>query len=99
MEGGQDGMIEYSVMLKRHKGSTRPDVCIFRDENRDVALREMRKYVKQNGFTVYDNDGRFTIADVVLVEKEPIVDSPVISVTPYIKLFNVYDEPIEPKQK
>lgn len=81
-------MIEYSVMLERHPGSSRPDVCIFRDEDRDKALSEMHKYVKKNGFTIYDKDGRFTIADVVLVEKEPIVGSPVISETPYCKLFN-----------
>lgn len=81
-------MIEYSVILKRHKGSARPDVCIFRDENRDVALREMHNYCKMNGFTIYDRDGRFTIADIVLVEKEPIVGAPVISTTPYCELFN-----------
>jgi hypothetical protein len=81
-------MIEYSVILERHPGSSRPDVCIFRDEDRDKALLEMHKYVKKNGFTIYDKDGRFTIADVVLVEKEPIVGSPVISETPYCKLFN-----------
>ena len=81
-------MIEYSVILKRFPGSTRPDVCIFRDENRDVALREMHRYVKQNGFSIHDRDGHFTIANVVLEEKEPIVGSPVISVTPYCELFN-----------
>jgi hypothetical protein len=83
-------MVEYSVMLERHRGSSRPDVCIFRDENRDVAIREMAKYVKENGFSIHDRDGWFAVADVVLVEKEPIVGAPVISVTPYIELFDVY---------
>jgi hypothetical protein len=89
MEGKEKvGMIEYSVMLKRFPGSSRSDVCIFRDENRDVALCEMHRYVKHNGFSIHERDGHFTIADVVLIEKEPIVGSPVISETSYCKLFN-----------
>lgn len=81
-------MIEYSVMLKRYPGSTRPDVCIFRDEDRAVALREMYRYVKKNGFSIFDRDGHFTIANVTLVEKEPIVGAPIISETPYCELFD-----------
>ena len=81
-------MIEYSVMLKRYPGSSRPDVCIFSDENRDTALREMHKYAKVHGFTVYDRDGRFTVANIVLVEKEPIHGAPVLSITPYRELFD-----------
>lgn len=81
-------MVEYHVMLKRHQGSSRPDVCIFRDESRDAALRAMRNYGKTYGFSVDDQDGRHTIADIVLVEKEPIHGSPVLSVTPYRELFD-----------
>lgn len=81
-------MVEYSVILRRHKGSTRPDVCVFRDEDRNKALREMQKYSQKNGFSVHDKDGWFTIADIVLEEKEPIAGAPVISVTPYRELFN-----------
>ena len=81
-------MVEYSVILKRHKGSPRPDVCVFMDESRDKALKEMRKYRQNNGYSVHDRDGWFTIEDIVLVEKEPIVGAPVISVTPYRELFN-----------
>lgn len=81
-------MIEYSVILKRHKGSTRPNVEIFRDENRERAIKEMDKYCKANGFTVQDRDGRFTVADIVLIEKEPIFGSPVLSETPYIAIFD-----------
>lgn len=80
-------MIEYSVMLKRFPGSSKPDVFIFSDENRDAALRAMRKYSKEQGFSVLDSDGRHTIADIVLIEKEPIAGSPIISETPYIELF------------
>ena len=81
-------MIEYSVILKRWPGESRPDVCIFRDENRDVALREMHKYSKNEGFSIRDNDGRHTIANIILVAKEPIAGSPVISETSYCELFN-----------
>lgn len=85
--GGGQLMVEYSVVLKRHRGSTRPNATLFRDEDRDVALRMMRKYVKENGFTILDHDGRFTIADVLLVAQEPIVGAPVLSVTTYHELF------------
>lgn len=81
-------MVEYSVVLKRHRGSTRPNVTLFRDENRDAALRMMQKYCKENGFTVFDHDGRFTIADILLVEQEPIVGAPVLNVTTYHELFD-----------
>ena len=80
-------MVEYSVVLKRWT-ATRPNVCIFRDENRELALKEMHKYCQKNGFTVQDTDGRFTVKDIVLVEKEPIAGSPIISETSYHLLFN-----------
>lgn len=89
MEGNE--MIQYSVILKRYEGSSRPDVIIFRDEDREKAISEMKKYVKANGFTVYDRDGRFTIKTVVLEKKEPIVGSPVLSLIPYHKLFDHLD--------
>lgn len=81
-------MIEYSVVLKRHKGSSRPDVCVFRDESKAAALKEMHKYCMKNGFSVYDRDGRFTISNIVLIEKENVAGSPIISETPYCELFS-----------
>jgi len=81
-------LVEYSVILKRHKGSSRPDVIVFRDEDREKAIAEMRKYAQKNGFTVQDRDGRFTIATIVLEEKEPIVGAPVLSTIPYHELFD-----------
>ena len=80
-------MVEYSVILKRHRGSTRPDVCIFRDEDRSKALKAMKRYRQTEGYSVHDKDGWFTIADIVLVEQEPIVGAPIISETPYRELF------------
>ena len=84
-------MIEYSVVLKRFEGSTRPDVVVFRDEDREKAISEMRKYAVENGFTVYDKDGRFTIKTIALEEKEPIVGAPLLSSIPYHKLFDHLD--------
>lgn len=85
-------MVEYSVMLKRYKGSDRPDVCIFFDEDREKAIAAMRKYVKENGFTVKDPDGRFSIAGIRLVEKERIVGAPVLSETAYYQIFDELDQ-------
>lgn len=81
-------MVAYSVILKRHQGSTRPDVCIFQDEDREAAIRAMRDYCIKNGFSIYDSDGHYTIADIELVEKEPIVGKPVLSVKHYIDIFD-----------
>lgn len=81
-------MVEYSVMLKRFEGSSRPDVCIFRNEDRGKAIKAMRDYDRKYGFTVQDSDGRFTIATIELVEKEPIFGAPVLSVMKYHELFD-----------
>lgn len=84
-------MVEYSVILKRFKGSSRPDVCIFRDENRAIAILEMWKYCKKNGFSIHDSDGRYTIADIILIEKEPIAGSPILCTLSYHEIFDVND--------
>ena len=44
----------------------------------------MQKYVKKNGFVT--PDGKYTVADVVLREREST--GKVISITPYCKLFD-----------
>lgn len=85
-------MVEYSVILKRYPGSSRPDVCIFQNEDREKAIAEMQKYVKKNGFIVNDSDGRFTIESIRLVEKEPIVGAPILSEMSYGQIFDIYDE-------
>lgn len=92
-------MIEYYVVLKRHEGSARPDVVICSNENRDAAIREMKRYVDKNGFSVKDRDGTFTVAGVHLVEQEPIVGAPIISETPYHKIFDVYGNCIKRKDE
>ena len=58
--------------------------CIFYDEDRSKALKEMQKYVKGHGFTTPDK--KFTVADVVLRERESTGEE--ISITSYHELFN-----------
>lgn len=58
--------------------------CIFYDEERNKALKEMQKYVDSNGFTT--PDGKFTLENVVLRERKSTGE--VISITPYCELFN-----------
>lgn len=59
-------------------------IAIFYDEDRNIALKEMRRYVKKNGFVT--PDGKYTVKDVVLREREST--GKIISITPYYKLFN-----------
>ena len=79
-------MYIYDVILKRHSTSTRKNVCIFYDENKILALDKMAEYVKKNGFSIVEKDGRFTIADVILRQRKPTGE--VISEIPYRKLFD-----------
>ena len=76
----------FDVILKRHEGSTKPNTCIFYDEDREVAIEEMKKYVNKNGFTIAEGKNIFTIADVILKEREST--GKVISETSYCKIFN-----------
>ena len=78
-------MIEYSVILVRW---TKGDVTIFRDESFSKAVLKMRDYVKRNGFTIHTDNGRFTIKNVKIVKKEPIVGKRVIKEYSYIDLIN-----------
>lgn len=78
----------YDVVAKRYRGSSRSDVVLFYDEDIENAIRFMHDYDKKNGFTIYEKDGRFSIADIILRERE--ATGKVISETPYRKLFDVY---------
>jgi hypothetical protein len=84
-------MIYYDVLLKHHPSYYHPEnppkyVCIFYDEDKTVALREMRQYVVKHGFM----DGDDSIADVILRERDGT--GKVISMTPYIKLFDPWKD-------
>lgn len=80
--------IIYDVIAKRHSGSSRPDVVLFYDEDREAAIKFMDKYDKQNGFTIIVKDGRFTIADIILRERTSVGEE--ISQKSYIELFDIY---------
>lgn len=86
----------YDVLLKQrnykpvigHYGEPKY-ICIFYDEDRNKALKEMQKYVKEHGFTTPDK--KFTIEDVVLRERKPTGEE--IRIASYHELFNtVTDE-------
>lgn len=76
----------FDVILKRHSGSARGNVCVFYDEDKALAVEQMGEYVKKNGFTITEKDGRFTIADVILRERKSTGE--VVSETSYHKIFD-----------
>lgn len=76
----------YDVILKRHRPSSRTDVCFFYDEDKNVALKEMANYVKRNGFSITEKDGRFSIANVVLRKRKPTGET--VSEISYCELFD-----------
>ena len=83
--------IIYDVLLKQqnykpvtgHYGEAKY-ICIFYDENREKALKEMQKYVKKNGFVTPDK--KHTVADVVLRKRESTGN--IINIVSYHELFN-----------
>lgn len=83
--------IIYDVLLKQRNyepltgyyGEARY-TCIFYDDDRNKALKEMQKYVDSQGFTTLDK--KFHVENVVLRERESVGN--VISITPYCELFN-----------
>ena len=76
----------YDVILKRHSGSARKDVCIFYDEDKELAIKKMAEYVKKNGFSITEEDGRFSIATIILRERKPTGE--IIKETPYHEIFD-----------
>lgn len=85
----------YDVLLKQqdyepvigHCGEVKY-ICIFYDENRKEALKQMQKYVKENGFVTPDH--KQTVSDVILRERKATGEE--INITPYYKLFNITGE-------
>lgn len=76
-------MREYKVILSR---GNLGDVCIYSGDRKEAVLT-MVKYVKENGFTITTNKGRFSVNDVVLVEYDNIVDGQVYSRTSFIDVY------------
>ena len=85
-------MIEYEVVLHRFPGSGRLDTTVYISEEREQAIEFMHKYDKQNGFSILEKDGRFTIADILLVETERIAGKPPKRIQRYLDIFNIYGD-------
>lgn len=79
----------YDVVAKRHNTETKPDVVLFYDEDREVAISAMRKYCRENGFTITEGKNRFTIANLVIRERESTGKT--VSETQYADIFDIYD--------
>ena len=71
------------------------DVILFTDPRPKIYssstisykdIQQYKKYVNKNGFTIADGKNIFTIADVILKEREST--GKVISETSYCKIFN-----------
>ena len=78
----------YDVIAKRHGGNSKPDCVLFYDEDREKSINYINEYVKKNGFSIYEKDGRFTIADIVLRERTGTGEK--IREIPYRSLFDIY---------
>lgn len=60
----------YDVIAKRHEGSSQSDVILFYDYDREESIKYMGKYDKEHGFTIDEKGKTYTIADIVLSERE-----------------------------
>lgn len=87
------GTIIYDVIAKRHRGSSRPNVVLFYDHDREKAIKFMGNYRIKNGYSVRDSDGVFTIADIILRERYSTGE--VISEKLYREIFDIYGNRIE----
>ncbi len=85
--------IIYDVIAKRYEGSSRQDVVLFYDEDREKAIAFMKKYRMQNGYSIHESDGRFTIADIIL--RERLATGEEISKKSYREFFDVYGNRME----
>jgi hypothetical protein len=82
--------IIYDVNAKRHENCNRPDVCLFYDDDKEKSIDYMSKYCKKHGFSIDEKDGTFTIANLVLRERESTGNA--ISEIPYRELFDIHEK-------
>lgn len=78
----------YDVVAKRHNTETKPDVVLFYDEDRETSIKAMRKYCRENGFTITEGKYRFSIANLVIRERESTGKT--VSETQYADIFDIY---------
>lgn len=89
-------MIVYDVIATRFHPGIRPEVVLFYDEDKEMAIKFMNDYMKKNGYSISEADGRFPIADIVLRERTGTGEE--ISRKPYKDFFDVYGNRLKEKQ-
>ena len=80
-------MMIYEVIAVRYTTS-RQNVILYYDEDKEKAIEYMRKYVKSNGFSIKDKDGCFSIANVVIRERKSTGEE--IGRQSYRELFDIF---------
>ena len=63
-------------------------MCIFRDEDKEKAIKAMADYDRKYGFSIQDSDGWHTIAGIHLVEKRPVIGEPILHECEYLDIFD-----------
>lgn len=58
----------YDVVQRKHVPDSNPYVVVFYDEDREVAIEFMKKYIKQNGFVIEESKGKCSILYCVSVK-------------------------------
>jgi len=75
----------YQVIAKRQPH--RPNVILFYDEDREEAIKFLKQYRQQYGYSIKDRMGTFTVADLILREKTYTGDT--ISDMSYAEIFDI----------
>lgn len=84
-------MTQYNLLAIPHKGNS--NVLLFYDYDRETVISEMQKYYKRHGFTMAEKEGTFTIANLLLQERE--LTGKELSRVPYCKIFDIYGKRIK----
>lgn len=78
----------YDAIAKRHKGCSQPDVCLFYDYDREEVIKYIEKYDKKHGFSIDEKGKTYSIADIILRERE--LTGKKLKDTSYRELFDMY---------
>lgn len=78
----------YYVIAKRHKPSSQQDVILFYDFEKEESIKFMEKYRKKHGFTIDEKGKTYTIADIVLSERESTGKK--LRDIPYHQIFDIF---------
>lgn len=81
----------YDVIAKRHKGYL-SDVCLFYSDDREESIKYIEKYDKKHGFSIDEKGKTYSIADIILRERESTGKK--LKDTSYRELFDMYGKRI-----